>query len=200
MAENYFHNLFTTTHLDHTIMENVLDSVDRRITDDMNGILLQPYTACEIKRALFQMHLSKSPGPDGISPCLFQKNWYIVGRDVIEAVLLILNSGHLLHKMNHTHIVLIPKKNDPKYLSEFRPIILSNVVSHIYSKVLINRLKIILPNVISDAQSAFGADRLITNNTIVAFEVLHKMRNRRRGKRGHMAIKLDISKAYDRVE
>ena len=200
VAENYFHNLFTTTHLDHTIMENVLDSVDRRITDDMNGILLQPYTACEIKRALFQMHLSKSPGPDGMSPFFFQKNWYIVGRDVIEAVLLILNSGHLLHKMNHTHIVLIPKKNDPKYLSEFRPIILSNVVSRIYSKVLINRLKIILPNVISDAQSAFGSDRLITNNTIVAFEVLHKMRNRRRGKRGHMAIKLDISKAYDRVE
>ena len=103
--------------------------------------------------------------------------------------------------MNYTYIVLIPKKNDRKYLSsEFRPISLSNVISCIYSKVLTNQLKIILPNVISDTQSAFVPDRLITDNTTVAFEVLHKMRNRRRGKRGHMAVKLDISKAYDKVE
>ena len=62
VAKNYFHNLFTTAHPDHTIMENVLDLVDRRITDDMNGILLRPYTAGEIKKALFQMHPSKSLG------------------------------------------------------------------------------------------------------------------------------------------
>ena len=146
------------------------------------------------------MHPSKSPGLDGMSPFFFQKYWHIVGRDVIEAVLSVLNSCHFLHKMNHTHIMLIPKKNNPKYLSEFRPISLSNVISRIYSKVLANRLKIILPNVISDAQSAFMPDRLITDNTTVAFEVLHRMSNRRRGKRGHMAVKLDISKAYDRVE
>ena len=109
-----------------------------------------------------------------------------MGRDVIVAVLLVLNSGHFLHKMNHAHIMLIPKKNDPKYLSEFRTISLSNVISRIYSKVLANRLKIILPNVISDAQNAFVPDRLITNNTTVAFKVLHRMRNRRRGKKGHI--------------
>ena len=146
------------------------------------------------------MHPSKSPRLDGMSPFFFQKYWHIVGRDVIEAVLSVLNSCHFLHKMNHTHIMLIPKKNNPKYLSEFRPISLSNVISRIYSKVLANRLKIILPNVISDAQSAFMPDRLITDNTTIAFEVLHRIHNRRRGKRGHMAIKLDISKAYDRVE
>ena len=72
MAENYFHNLFTTAHPDHTIMENVLDLVDRRITDDMNSILLRPYTAGEIKKALFQMHPSESPGPDGMSPFSFK--------------------------------------------------------------------------------------------------------------------------------
>ena len=61
-------------------------------------------------------------------------------------------------------------------------------------------VKSILPNIISDAQSAFIPDRLITDNTTVAYEMLHRMRNRRRGKTGHMAIKLDISKSYDRVE
>ena len=53
VVENYFHNLFTTAHPDHTIMENALDSIDKRITNDMNGILLRPYTAGEIKRAIF---------------------------------------------------------------------------------------------------------------------------------------------------
>ena len=77
---------------------------------------------------------------------------------------------------------------------------MGNVVSRIVSKVLANRVKSILPNIISDAQSAFIPDRLITDNTTVAYEMLHRMRNRRRGKIGHMAIKLDISKSYDRVE
>ena len=93
-----------------------------------------------------------------------------------------------------------PKKNDPKYITEFRPISLGNIVSRIVSKVLANWIKIILPNVISDSQSAFVPGRNITDNTTVAFEMLHRMRNRRRGKTGYMAVKLDINKAYDPVE
>ena len=73
MAENYFNNLFTTAHPDHAIMEDVLDSVDRQVTNDMNSILLRPYTAGEVKRALFQMHPSKSLGSDSMSPFFFQK-------------------------------------------------------------------------------------------------------------------------------
>ena len=69
---------------------------------------------------------------------------------MIEAVLSVLHSGHCLREMNFTHIVLIPKK-EAKYMSNYRPISLENVVSRIVSKVIANRLKIILPNVISNA-------------------------------------------------
>ena len=181
-------------------MEPVLDSVDRVVTPDMNSTLLQPYTPDEVKQALFQMHPSKSHRPDGMSPFFFQKYWHIVGHDVTAVVLSVLTSGHFLHKMNYTHIVLIPKKNDPRCVSDFRPISLANVVSRIVSKVLANRLKLILPDVILDSQSAFVPNQLIIDNTTITFEILHRMRNKRSGKKGQMAVKLDISKAYDRVE
>ena len=57
-----------------------------------------------------------------------------------------------------------------------------------------------MPDIISESQSAFVPNRLITDNTTVAYEILHKMRMRRKGKVGQMAVKLDISKAYDRVD
>ena len=123
-----------------------------------------------------------------------------MGADAIEAILSVLNSRHMLWKMNFTHIVLIPKKNDPLMMADYRSISLTNVVSRILSKVMANRLKLVLPNVISEAQSAFVSNLLITDNTIVAYEILHRMGNKRKGKVGQMVVKLDISKAYDRVE
>ena len=120
----------------------------------MNESFTQRYTSKEIQTTLFQMHPSKSPGPDGMSPFFFQKYWHIVGTDVTDIVLSVLHSGHMLKKVNHTHIVLLPKKKDLKYLANYRPISLGNVVSGILSKVIANCLKHILPNVISDSQSA----------------------------------------------
>ena len=60
--------------------------------------------------------------------------------------------------------------------------------------------KQILPSIITPTQSAFVLGRLITNNVLVAFETLHTMHSREKGKKGSLALKLDISKAYDRVE
>ena len=171
VAKSYFQNLFSSANLSN--MEFVLEMVDRVVTSDMNNTPLQPYTPVEVKQALFQMHPSKSPGPDGMSPFFFQKYWHIVGSDVTDAVLSVLHSRHLLHKMNYTHIVLISKKNEPKLVFDFRPIGLGNVVCRIVSKVLANCLKMILPNVISDSQSVFVPQRLITDNITVAYEILH---------------------------
>ena len=117
----------------------------------MNTTLLQRYNSEEVKQALFQMHPSKSLRSDDMSSFFFQKYWHIVGQDVTIAILSVLNSGHMLHKMNFTHIVLIPKKNELKNMSDYKPISLGNVISRIVSKVVANRLKHVLPMVISDA-------------------------------------------------
>ena len=108
--------------------------------------------------------------------------------DVINAVLSCLNSGIILRNINNTHIALIPKTKDPELITQYLPISFCNMLYKIISKMLVNRLKLILPNLISDSQSA------------VACETLHSMKKKRWGKIGEVAIKLDMSKAYDRVE
>ena len=77
-----------------------------------------------------------------------------------------------------------------------RPINLSNVVSRLALKVLANWLKCFLPNIISENQSAFMSDRLIIDNVLVAFEIMHHIKQKRNGRVGEMAIKLDMSKAF----
>ena len=170
------------------------------VSDDMNAELVKPFMAEEITNALFQMGPLKAPGPDGLNACFFQKNWSLMGKEVCDVVLEILNSGVLPHELNLTYVALIPKTHNPTSMTEFRPISLCNVLYKIISKVLANRLKKILHLIISPSQSAFIPGRLISDNVLATYESLHTMHTGMWGKKGFMAVKLDMSKAYDRVE
>ncbi|KAL0315341.1 UNVERIFIED_CONTAM: hypothetical protein Sradi_5412300 [Sesamum radiatum] len=102
--------------------------------------------------------------------------------------------------LNDTHIALIPKCKKPVSLTQFRPISLCNVVYKIASKAIANRIKPWLDIIISPCQAAFVPGRLITDNVFLAFEVNHYLKTKRWGEKRHMALKLDISKAYDKNE
>ncbi|XP_042950031.1 uncharacterized protein LOC122282138 [Carya illinoinensis] len=178
----------------------VLSSIDMKVTTDMNVELLKPFVTKEVEDALKQMHPSKAPRPDGMSPIFFQKYWHVLGKSVTDAFLLSLNSGDFPSELNHTFLTLIPKKASPSKVADFRPISLCNVLYKILSKVIANRLKKILPDVISDIQCAFVPGRQISDNVLIAYETLHFLRLKRYGTKGFMSLKLDMSKAYDRVE
>ncbi|XP_062152877.1 uncharacterized protein LOC133861169 [Alnus glutinosa] len=181
-------------------IEGCLNSIECRVSNSMNQRLLRPFTEDEVRFALFQMHPLKSPGPDDFSADFYQKSWEVVRKEVSRAVLNVLNGGSFDAGLNSTNICLVPKVAAPSYVTEFRPISLCNVIYKIISKAIANRLKIVLPTIISQEQSAFLPGRLITDNILVAFEALHTMDTRLKGREGFMAMKLDMSKAYDRLE
>jgi hypothetical protein len=195
---NYYSNLFMTSN--PALVELVVENIVPSVTTEMNSRLISVFTADEVVQALKQMAPLKAPGPDGLPPVFYQRYWHLIGEDITEAVLASLNSGQILKAVNHTYVTLIPKVKNPEVVAEFRPISLCNVIYKIISKVLANRLKTILPHIVSESQSAFVPGRLITDNILVAFETLHHMQHQTRGNSGSMALKLDMSKAYDRVE
>ena len=120
-----------------------------------------------------------------------------MGKDITTFVLSFLNSTSLPKNSNHTFITLIPKVKNPILVSEFRPINLCNLLYKIFSKVLANKLKKIFPHIITEHQSAFTKDHLISDNILIAFESLHCLHHHKSSKDGFMALKLDMSKAYD---
>jgi len=134
-----------------------------------------------------------------MNPFFYQHYWGTVGVDVSAAVLAILSGSPIPDGLNHTFVTLIPKKHKPVDIRDYRPISLCNVLYKLVTKVIANRLKEVLPTIISDNQSTFTPGRMIINNVLIAFEVFHSIHCHSRVN-GGMAIKLGMSKAYDRVE
>lgn len=123
-----------------------------------------------------------------------------MGKDIENFCLEVLNNGKDFEGLNLTEIILIPKTSNLINLVNFRPISLCTVIYKILAKIIANRLQKFIGRCIDNAQSAFVPGRLISDNVLIAYEILHTLRQKRTGKKGFVAIKLDMSKAYDRVE
>ena len=113
----------------------------------------------------------------------FKRFWDTVGNQVTNEVLSVLRGGQMPEGWNSTMIVLIPKNTYPEKMKDFRPISLCNVVYKLVSKVITNRLKFILPDIISANQSAFVPGRIISDNTLLAYELTHFLQRKRSGRK-----------------
>jgi hypothetical protein len=194
----YFKDLYKKD--DSVHHEEATSVLQQKITPEMNEVLCKPFTDDEISFALFQIGPTKAPGPDGFPACFYQRNWATFKEDIIQAVKNFFEKGVMPDGVNETAIVLIPKNNNPSSLKEYRPISLCNVVYKIVAKCLVNRLRPVIQDIISETQSAFVPGRIITDNAVIAFECFHALQKGTKNAGKFCAYKLDLMKAYDRVD
>lgn len=154
----------------------------------------------EVKAALFNKNPDKSPGPDGMSPGFYKKYWKVVGTYLVQRTQQLFTTDKFDQSITDTNIVLVPKKQDPSYMTKLRPISLCNFTYKVVLKVLANRFKSVLDAIISASQSTFIPGRFISDNIMISHEVMHNMKRKVVRKKGWMALKLDMIKSYDRVE
>lgn len=173
---DYFGHLFTSCNPTNITTFTVL--FPQVVSPAMNVELTKVFAEEEIFAALKQMHPSKAPGPDGFSPCFYQRFWHIVGKDVVACVRRFMDSEDLLRQVNTTHVTLIPKVKELENMSQLRPISLCNVIYKLGSKVLANRLKPLLQDIIAPNQSAFVPGRQISDNSLLDFEISHFLKRR----------------------
>lgn len=200
VAQEYFQTLFRNTEDNSQLYADIFGTFQRRVTDEMNADLTKDVTIEEIQAALFDIGAHKAPGPDGFSAIFYHQYWEDIQPEIVAEVQKFFDEGILDPLLNHTNLCLIPKVYPPTGMTEFRPIALCNVAYKVISKILVNRLKQHLSGMISENQAAFIPGRMITDNVIIAHEIFHSLKVRKRQSTSYMAIKTDITKAYDRLQ
>lgn len=177
-----------------------LSHVPDLVSDEMNFQLTKPVSQEEIKRAVFGLGALKAPGPDGLNGMFYQKHWEVVKEDVCNAIQIFFQQGILPTEINETIVTLIPKIPHPEYVAQLRPISCCNFIFKVISKIMVFRLKDLMGLLITPNQSTFVGGRMIQDNLLVAHEIFHDLKGRGANSKTNVAIKLDMSKAYDRVE
>jgi hypothetical protein len=142
-----------------------------------------------------EMPNGKAPGPNGFTVEFFKSCWEVVKHDIYGVVEDSRRPASILKELNATMITLIPKENEARTPNRYKPIALCNVDYKIISKVIANRLKPLLPTLISQEQTSFVEGRQILD-IIHAHEMIHTPKIQ---SRGGMIIQLDLAKTYDKI-
>lgn len=147
------------------VSEHYLAGVlEYRCPESTAASLVRDITPDEIKGVLFSMPSNKAPGPDGYPVEFYKSAWPIIGKDFTTAVQSFFIYGFMPRGVNATILSLIPKRTDPETMKDYRPIACCNMLYKVVSKLLANRLKELLPELIEPNQTAFIKDRLLLEN------------------------------------
>nr|XP_009786204.1 PREDICTED: uncharacterized protein LOC104234350 [Nicotiana sylvestris] len=151
----------------------------------------------EIRKAVFDLNSNSSPGPDGFGGSFYQSCWDIIKLELIEFIQQFFGGAELSRFFTISCLILLPKVENPSSFNNMRPISLSNCSNKIISKIMSSRLNSILPKIIFNNQTGFLKGISITENVLLAQEIIHGIG--KKNFRGNTVIKLDMAKAYDRV-
>ncbi|GJR77635.1 RNA-directed DNA polymerase, eukaryota [Tanacetum coccineum] len=167
-----------------------------RLTPDQIEDLERNVSYEEIKRAVWDCGISKSPGPDGFTFEFYRKYWSLIDHDVVAAVTSFFSTGSFPPGCNSSFITLIPKSQEAKMVKDFRPISLIGSMYKIITKVLANRLSLVISELVSDVQSAFVSNRHILDGPFILNELLSWCKHK---KSKALIFKIDFEKAFDSV-
>lgn len=169
-----------------------------RLSDSDAALLVREVTKEKVYHTILDLPTGKAPGPDGVTVEFYRKFWPLIGHHLYSAIRFFFDNSFIPSSWGKTFVTLIPKIEKPKLVSDFKPISLCNVNFKIISKILANRLRLVLPLLIGREQAGFVSDRCSFDNIIAVQEIVHSMENDTKNP-PRMLIKLDIEKAYDTV-
>lgn len=155
-----------------------------------------PFTETEIEKAVQELAKNKASGPDGLPNELLQSHWPLFKEELLSIIQSFYDHTLNLEEVNQANLIMIPKKEKSESVGDYRPISVMNVIPKLISKILANRLRRVLPELISSSQTAFIQGRQITENFNATREMLQHIAST--GKSACF-IKIDFSKAFDSV-
>ena len=192
-----FVNFDKTSQTNLAAIASLLQNIPALVSQQQNGQLLWELTPEEVKNVVFQLDKRSVAGIDGFTGVFFTHCWDIIGEDVSQVAWEFMCGVPIPKSIASTLNVLIPKRESPQTFSDFRLISVCTFIIKVFTKILYNRLKAVLPSIISLEQSTFVQGREMSDNILLAQELVVAIDKRVRGH--NVILKLDMMKAFDRV-
>jgi hypothetical protein len=190
-SDAYMQLLGSIQNRDYTLDLEALGLVPRDL-QDLDAV----FTEAEVWDTIKDMPADRAPGPDGFIGAFYQRAWPVIKADITGLHKLGVGDGRGFARLNRALITLIPKKQDATTIGDYRPISLVHSFSKLFSKVVANRLRKRLPDIIIANQSAFVKRRCLHDNFLLVRQVARRINHRRQS---GILLKLDLSRDFDSI-
>ena len=174
-----------------------LDGINfQTINQHQNNILVASFREEEVRQAIWDCGSERCLGPDGFNFKFIKKFWHLFKPDVLRFLDEFHANDVFPRGCNASFLALIPKVSDPQILNDYWPISLIGCMYKIVAKLLTKRLKVVMPFIINEAQSAFIEGRHLLHSALIANEVIDEAK---RSNKSCLVFKVDYEKTYDLV-
>nr|XP_025616965.1 uncharacterized protein LOC112709287 [Arachis hypogaea] len=200
----YFHNLASARRRNNRIdaleaspLVGIRDGLVNKIQEEDATDLKRMPSANEIKESVWDCESSKAPGCDGYNMNFIKKCWGKIGTEFTAAVMDFFQSATVPRDSNVTWVALAPKFVGAREIKDLQPISMVGCVYKVISKVLVRRMRRVIPDLVGETQSAFVQGRKIHDGALITCKTVQWLKQR---KKKSAIIELDFQKAYDRVK